>query len=151
MKMLRSGIAALPIAAAIAIAGANGAFAATSYGDMENCEFVNPDRLECFFLPMSASESLQIQYVSLECNSSANFSLQQFEIGTVPASGSRIVPYYRIPAVNQASVGGVVTAGSPVTLYAKAGSQPVALIDLTPPPPQSTTQCQVSLSGLRTP
>jgi hypothetical protein len=49
------------------------------------------------------------------------------------------------------SVGGVVTAGSPVTLYAKAGSQPTALIDLTPAPPQSATQCRVSLSGLLTP
>jgi len=151
MRMLRSGIAALPIAAAIAIAGANGAAAATPYGDMEGCEFVNPNRLECFFLPLSASESLQIQYVSLECNSSPDFSLQQFEIGTVPGNGSSRVPYYRIPAVNQASVGGVVTAGSQVTLYAKAGTQPVVLIDLTPAPPQTTTECQVSLSGLLTP
>jgi hypothetical protein len=64
-----------------------------------------------------------------------------------PGSGQ---PLY-IPPINQASVGGVVTAGSPVTLYAKAGSQPTALIDLTLAPPQSATQCRVSLSGLLTP
>ena len=148
---------AAPVAVMVAIAGAtmlvpgSSASAATPYGDIQNCNFVNPDRLQCFFLPLSAQHSLQIQYVSVECGSTAIFSLQEFQIETVPGAGSNTVPSYYIPAINQASLGGVVTAGSPVTLYAKAGSQPTALIDLTPAPPQNATQCRASISGILTP
>jgi hypothetical protein len=108
-------------------------------------------RLQCFFLALGAQRSLQIQYVSVECGSTSTFSLQEFQIETVPGSGSNIVPSYYIPPADQPSVGGVVTSGSPVTLYAKAGSQPTALIDLTPAPVQSATQCRFFLSGLLTP
>ena len=146
-----------PVAVMVAVAGSavlvpgRCASAATPYGDTQSCNFVNPNRLQCFFLPLGAQHSLQIQYVSVECGSTSTFSLQEFQIETVPGAGSNTVPSYYIPPINQASVGGVVTAGSPVTLYAKAGSQPTALIDLTPAPPQSATQCRASLSGLLTP
>jgi hypothetical protein len=147
---------AAPVAAMLAIAGATMlvpggcAFAATPAVDTESCSFVNPDRLQCFFLQLGA-QRLQIQYVSVECGSTATFSLQEFQVETVPGAGSKNVPSYYIPAINQASVDGVVTAGSPVTLYAEAGSQPTALIDLTPAPPQNATQCRASISGILTP
>lgn len=131
------------------LVGASPAAAATPYGDIENCSFINSNRLQCSLLALGSTTKLTIQYVAVECGSSqsAAYDLQEVQIGTSPGSGSAAEPYYQIPLTNQKSIGGVVTAASPVTLYAKAGSTPVVLIDLTPAPNQSDTQCHVSISG----
>jgi len=127
------------------------AAAATSYGETATCSVVNPNRFQCNFPALTATEALQIQYVSAQCGSTGTpFSLQEFQVFTTPNNSTSEVSY-QIQITNQPSVGGVVTAGSRVELYAKAGSEPRALIDLSPAPVHPGTQCTVSLSGLKTP
>jgi hypothetical protein len=120
---------------------------ATSLGMTSNCTVVNPNRFQCNFTGL-ATNILDIQYVSMQCGTTGGaFSIQAFQVFTVPPNTSSEVAY-QIPISNQASVGGVVSAGSPVTFYAKAGSTPRALIDLIPAPVHPGTQCTVSLSGV---
>jgi hypothetical protein len=154
IRLLRpcvSVLAAAPLFAAFLSAGPASA-ATTSYGDLESCSFINPNRLQCNFLALASGQTLAIQYVSVECGSTdSTFSLQSVQLLTLPAAGSASEPSYQIPITNQASLAGFVSAASPVSLYARAGSQPEALIDLTPAPDPSHTQCHASISGIRTP
>jgi hypothetical protein len=130
---------------AVAILWAVPAFAVSGAGVSASCSVVNPNRYECIFAAFSTSATVEIQYASMQCGSTGNsFSLQEFQVLTTPPGSSSQVAY-QIPVTNQASLGGVVTAGSPVTLYAKAGIGASALIDLSPAP-TGTTQCTVSLS-----
>jgi hypothetical protein len=123
--------------------------AATPYGFTATCSVVNPNRFQCNFPALTATQALQIKYVSMQCGSTGAtpFSLQGFQVFTTPQNSTSEVSY-QIQITNQASLGGVVTAGSQVELFAKAGSQPRALIDLIPAPAHPGTQCTTSLSGL---
>ena len=110
------------------------------------CSVVNPNRFQCNFAAFAATD-VKIQYVAMQCGSTGTpFSLQEVQVlATPPKSTSEVS--YQIPLTNQASLGGLVSAGSPVTIYAKAKSGARALIDLTPAPTGST-QCSVSLSAV---
>jgi hypothetical protein len=109
------------------------------------CFLVNPNRFQCNFAAF-ATTHVKIQYVAMQCGSTGKpFSLQEVQVLTTPPRSTSEVSY-QIPLTNQASLGGVVSAGSPVTIYAKANSGARALIDLTPAPTGST-QCSVSLSA----
>jgi hypothetical protein len=119
---------------------------AAPVGMTSKCTVFNPNRFQCNF-PELAKKTLTIQYASMQCGTTGGpFSLQQFQVlATPPNSNTEMA--YQIPISIQPSVGGVVNAGSPVTLYAKAGFPPRALIDLTPAPANPGTECTVSLSG----
>jgi hypothetical protein len=150
----RHGIYLFPIGVGIAaVLSAALASAATSHGATGNgvtatCSVVNPNRFQCNFPALAANQALKIQYVSMQCGSSGTpFSLQLFQVFTTPPNSTSEVSY-QIPITNQASLGGVVSAGSPVKLFAKSGSQPRALIDLVPAPVNPGTQCTVSVSGV---
>jgi hypothetical protein len=127
------------------------ASASASFGLMSNCDFVNPDRLQCNF--PEANRTTQIQYVSMQCNSTGEqFSLNLFQFLAVPPNNTTLELAYQIPITNQTSLGGgdvgnTVSAGSPVSVYVTANIAPRALIDLTPAP-TGTTQCSVSVSGV---
>jgi hypothetical protein len=123
------------------------AFAAShQVGVSSSCVVVNPKRFQCNFPTLVGARTLELQYASMQCGSTGNaFSLQEIQVLTTPPNSASEVAY-QIPITNQPSLGGVVSAGSPVKLYAKAGNQPRALIDLTPAPTGST-QCTLSLSG----
>jgi hypothetical protein len=127
-----------------AFSPANASFA----GAQSSCVVVNPNRYQCNFPTITTSTALHIEYVSMQCGSTGNdkFSLQEFQILTTPP-GSTSEVGYQIPLQNQPSLGGVVTAGSPVTIYATERTSPRALIDLYPAP-SGETQCTVSYSGI---
>jgi len=122
------------------------------FGLMSTCDVVNPNRLQCNF--PAASRTVQIQYVSMQCGSTGGkISLDLFQLLAVPPNNTTLELAYQIPITNQTSLGGgdvgnTVSAGSPVTVYVTANSEPRALIDLTPAP-SGTTQCTVSVSGVR--
>jgi hypothetical protein len=117
---------------------------AAPVGLTAGCSVVNPNRFQCNFPTRSAT--LDVQYVSMQCGSTGGaFSLQEFQFLATPPNGTTELAY-QIPITNQPSLGGVVTAGAEVTVFAKAGLAPRALIDLTPAP-TGTTQCSVSISG----
>jgi len=123
------------------------ASAATPDGATASCSVVNPNRFQCNFPLLAAGQVLEMQYVSMQCGTTGTpFSLQEFQVLAVPPNSTSEVAY-QILITNQASLGGVVSAGSPVTVYAKGGTEPRALIDLTPAPVHPGTQCSVSLSG----
>jgi hypothetical protein len=150
---------------AIALATAPGwAGSRPEAGMISACSPANPSRFQCIFPPLSAN--LEIQYVSAQCAGvplawvrvPTGFTLQEFQILTVcPNSVAEVS--FQIPIANQVSVGqngsgagsepNVASAGAPVKLYAKAGTQPQALIDFVPPSNVSNLrmQCTVSLSG----
>jgi hypothetical protein len=122
--------------------------AAGAFGATSECSVVNPNRFQCNFATLSASQTTLVQYVAMQCGSTGTsaFSLQEFQfLPTPPNSSSEVA--YQIPLTNQPSLEGVVTAGAKVSLYVAAGTAPRALIDMTPPP-SGTTQCTVSISGL---
>jgi hypothetical protein len=80
-------------------------------------------------------------------------SLDLFQLLAVPPNKTTLELAYQIPITNQTSLGGgdvgnAVSAGSPVSIYVAANSEPRALIDLTPAP-SGITQCTVSVSGVR--
>jgi len=114
-------------------------------GEDSSCVVVNPNRFQCNF--PESSTTLEIQYASMQCGSTGTvkFSLQEFQVLTTPP-GSTSEVAYQIPITNQASLDGVVSAGSPVTIYAAEKTTPRALIDLVPAP-SDKTQCTVSISG----
>ena len=150
---------------AIALATASGwADSRPEAGMISNCSPASPSRFQCIFPPLSAN--LEIQYVSAQCSGvpsawvrgPTGFTLQEFQILTISPNSIAEVSF-QIPIVNQVSVGqygsgagaepNVASAGAPVRLYAKAGTQPQALIDFIPPSNVSNLrmQCTVSLSG----
>ena len=91
---------------------------AAHVGTTSSCSVVNPNRFQCNFSALT-NKTLEIQYVSMQCGSTGTeFSLQEFQVLTTPPNSSSEVSY-QIPISNQASLGGVVSTGSPVTLYAK--------------------------------
>jgi hypothetical protein len=118
---------------------------AAPFGDISTCFVVNPNRFQCDFPTLTTA--VNIQYVSMQCGSTGTtpFSLQQFQFLALPPNGSVEIGY-QIPIANQASLAGNVNAGSPVSLFPRAGFAPRALIDLSPAP-SGTTQCTVSISG----
>ena len=129
--------------------------AVTATGGTATCFAVSPNpnpnftRFQCIFPPLASTQTLHIQYVSMQCESVAtSFLLQLFQVITAPPNSSSEVSY-QIPITYQSSLGNfVVSAGSPVELFAKAGSQPRAVIDLTPVPVTPVTTCTVSVSGV---
>ena len=139
------------------------ASAATPFGVASSCSFLRSVstsiRFQCIFPTLTATSALHIQYVSARCVGGAPYSLREFQVFTTPPNSTSEVPY-QIQITNQASLGPVVvtpdakfvvTAGSQVDLYAKAGSQPRALIDVIQGPLVPTINCAASLSGLTTP
>jgi hypothetical protein len=85
----------------------------------------------------------------MQCGSTGAtpFSLQAFHVLTTPPNSNSEVDYY-VFLTNQGSLGEVVTAGSAVKLYQKAGMGFRALIDFSPSVPAAgVTQCTVSISG----
>jgi hypothetical protein len=122
--------------------------AVTHYGVSSTCTVVNPNRFQCNFSVFSATATVQILYASMQCGStgSVNFDLQEFQVLATPPNSSSEVAY-QIPLENQPALGGVVNAGSPVTIFAGANTTTRALIDVTPAPTSGTTQCTVSLSA----
>jgi len=116
-------------------------------GVSSSCVVVNPNRFQCNFPTLAGTRTLELQYASMQCGSSGSaFSLQEIQVLTTPPNSTSEVAY-QIPIANQPSLGGVVSTGSPVKLYSKAGNQPRALIDLSPAPTSGSTQCTLSLSG----
>ncbi len=115
-----------------------------AFGESSTCFVVNPNRFQCNFPTLTTA--LNVEYVSMQCGTTGiAFSLVQFQfLVTPPNSNSEIA--YQIPIANQASLAGNVNAGSPVSLFPRAGFAPRALIDLSPAPTGST-QCTVSISG----
>ncbi len=157
--------ALLSLNIAIALATASGwADARPEAGMISVCTPATPSRFQCIFPPLSAN--FEIQYVSAQCAGAPSawvrgptgFTLQEFQILTISPNSIGEVSF-QIPIANQVSVGqygsgpgaepNVASAGAPVRLYAKAGTQPQALIDFVPPSNVSNLrmQCTVSLSG----
>jgi hypothetical protein len=118
-------------------------------GVTSDCSVINPNRFQCNFPTLAPTEPVEIQYVSMQCGSTGTtpFLLQEFQVLTTPPH-SNLEVSYQIPITNQPSLGGVVSAGSPVKLHAEALSKPRALIDLVAGIDiTGTTQCTVSLSA----
>ena len=120
---------------------------AAAQGATASCSAINPNRFQCNFPAPVVATTLTIEYVSMQCGTTGTpFSLQEFQVlATPPGSASEVA--YQIPISVQPSVGGVVNAGSPVTIFAQVGSTPRALIDLTPAFSNPGTQCTVSYAG----
>ncbi len=152
-------------ASCVAIYGVEAQVAATHYGEVSQCalhsvDLNNLSRLACKFNSIDAARSLHIEYVSGECVSTRNgaFSVKEFQIIAIP--GSTVVPY-QLPvprsALNSAYVNGSFTfSASPTSIYANAGTQVLAYVDLVFPPygPSgligNIESCTVSLSGVFT-
>jgi hypothetical protein len=109
------------------------------------CKAVNSIRFGCNFPGFPGPEkNLTIQYVSMQCgNIGKTSSLQLFQIWAFPPNSNTEIGY-QIPIDNHSNVGGVVSAGSSVTIYAKL--PPSAFIDLYPAPAPAT-ECTVSISA----
>jgi len=172
LRQSRAAGAALCVAAALAFpAPSASAFSRPEAGMIVNCAAASPSQFQCIFPALSAN--LVIKYVSAQCvgtptawgGGTAGFALQEFQILTVPPTGVSEVSF-QIPITNQMSLGqtsgaanprantsdlppSVASAGAPVTIYARAGTRPQALIDFIPPSNVSNLrmQCTVSLSG----
>jgi hypothetical protein len=114
-------------------------------GLMSICKAVSSNRFQCNFPGFPGPEkSLMIQYVSMSCsNTGGTSSLQLFQVLATPPNTNTEINY-PIPISSQSNVAGVVSAGSPVTLYSKL--PPSALIDLYPAPAPGAA-CSVSMSG----
>ena len=142
--ILIQGASAIAIGLAL-FATSPAAAAPSVVGEDSSCVVVNPNRFQCNF--PASSTTLEIQYASMQCGSTGTvkFSLQEFQVLTTPP-GSTSEVAYQIPITNQASLEGVVSAGSPVTIYAAEKTTQRALIDLVPAPNEKT-QCTVSISG----
>jgi hypothetical protein len=89
----------------------------------------------------------------MECKRSNALSLRRrvlrHERILQPAASSPIgLPDSAATLVRSCRYGKLAACLAICSLYSKRGSQPTALIDLTPAPLQSATQCRVSLSGL---
>jgi hypothetical protein len=121
------------------------------YGSFSVCNFVNANHAECKF--SAARQTTQIQYVSMQCQSTATkISLDLFQFLATPPNNITVELAYQIPITSRTSLGGgdvgfALSAGSPITVYVAANKAPRALIDLTPVPRGTT--CTVSVSGLR--
>jgi hypothetical protein len=127
--------------------------ATPAFGLASVCGFVNPNRLECKF--RAARVTNRIQYISMQCTSTGKkqISLDLFQFLASPPNAATVELAYQIPLTSRTSLGGgdvgnALSAGSPVAVYVAANSAPRALIDLTPSP-SGTTQCTVSVSGVR--
>ena len=137
------GLTGLGFGLAVALAYVPAAIAA-GYGDTATCTAVNSNRFQCNF--PSTTSTRTIQYVSMQCGSTGTaYSLQEFQFLATPPNQTTEVAY-QIQISNQASLGGVVSAGHPAVIYVRPAYAPKALIDLTPAP-TGTTQCTVSFSG----
>ena len=146
--ILWAGAIVIGLAFAVPFSAVPATAAVTHFGVSSTCTVVNPNRFQCNFSVLSASAPVEILYASMQCGStgSVSFDLQEFQVlATPPNSTSEVA--YQIPLENQPSLGGVVNAGSPVTIFMGTNTTVRALIDVTPAPTSGTTQCTVSLSA----
>jgi hypothetical protein len=135
------------------------------YGDVSNCSFLglaaldngSVTRLQCKFMPVSASRNLHIEYISGNCISKPfrSFAVKEFQIVTMPNGATR-VPYQLPVQKNGVFVNGSYTyTATQTSLFANAGTPVYALLDLQFPVAEQTLesnveQCTVSLSGFLT-
>jgi len=112
--------------------------------------------LECAFPLLPPDKGLEIQYISAYCtiNPASPAAVWGFQIMTIPPNAVGEVPY-QIPVPSNLNTlstfagfpTAVWSAGEPATLYAKAGSNPRALLYMGNYATTPGLNCRVSLSG----
>jgi hypothetical protein len=119
---------------------------AASLGLTAACPFATTTRAECTFPVLSAVFNAEINYFSVQCNSTGvAFNLKEVQIVANPPNGASDV-FYQV-AGNHASVSGVANAQSNVQIYVKVNTTSLVLIDFNIPP-TGATSCTASLSGI---